>query len=495
MSSRIASSLRVRLAISYAGLLGIIIALTSLFSFSFHSAFHYADVDRSLAGTAAHAAAELRSAGPRLDASYLPPVEEFASPDIYLRLYDPDGRVVASSPNAGRQVQVDPRIVASAPAKPDQEDLLGWLMRSVTSPGQPGTPGGGGFLTATAADGRDRTRLYAAPLSTDGVLLGYLEAGASLNRLDESMERLRLLLGAMGIVGLMAALLGGWAIAASALRPVHVMANTARAIALSRGFSRRLPELGRRDELGHLAGTFNEMLASLDEAYRAQQRFVADASHELRTPLTAIQGNLELLERAPDAPDAERAETIHHLRKEAERMSRLVSDLLILARADAGQSARLRRLELDRLLLGVLRDASAMATGQKVSLRTIDQVEIMGDPDLLRQLLLILMDNALRYTPEGGEITLGLHTEPGAAVITVSDTGIGIDSNDLPHIFERFYRADKARAKEKGGTGLGLSIARWIADQHGGDISAESKPGSGSTFTVRLPLPPASRQL
>jgi two-component system OmpR family sensor kinase len=237
-----------------------------------------------------------------------------------------------------------------------------------------------------------------------------------------------------------------------------------------------------------MAETFNEMLSSLDEAYRTQQRFVADASHELRTPLTAIQGNVGLLERMPQIKDKDRIEALAQLRQESARMSRLVADLLMLARADAGQGLKLTGVELDRLVMEAFKEARLLARGQKISLTSIDQLQVEGDRDRLKQLLLILMDNAVRYTPEGGEIRMALNQEHGQARVTVQDTGIGISSEDLPHIFERFYRADKARVREAGGAGLGLPIALWIAERHGGTISVESSPGHGCTFTLRLPL-------
>ena len=476
------SSLRLRLALWYAALLAVIIAITSVLSYSFHSTAHYEDIDRSLVTTAVHVVTGLRGmpgANPNL-----PPVEEFASPDIYVRLFGPSGNLVAESPNTRHQPEVDPARVASTPRRPEG-GVLSSITRPVIDLGQPQLANQGGFLTVKGQQGRDR--LYAVPVQLVGGASGYLEVGVSMNPLDQSLERLRLLLAAMSGLGLVAAILGGWAIAGSALRPVSTMAGTARAIALSHGFSRRLPDLGRRDELGQLSDTFNDMLASLDEAYRAQQRFVADASHELRTPLTSIQGNLELLDRA-EAGEEDRVDILAHLRHETARMGRLVADLLVLARADAGQNLRMTRVEMDRLLLDVFKQARLMAGDLKVSIVEIDQLQVEGDPDRLKQLLLILVDNAIRYTPAGGEVRLGLRSEPGAAAVIVSDTGIGIEAEDLPHIFERFYRADKARARESGGTGLGLSIAKWIADSHGGSLSTESQPGRGSTFTLRLPL-------
>lgn len=491
----VASSLRGRLAVWYATLLAIILAITSFLSYSFHSAYHYDEVDRSLVGTSTHVLGMLKS-GDSTNASgtALPPIEEFDSPDIYVRVYSADGLIVAQSANAGHQPSGSPRQVAVSRRDTEIGGPIDWLVHPLVSLGHPALTADGVFLTIDEADSHGRVRLYAIPISNGDTTYSYLEAGVALDPLDHSMERLRLLLATMSAIGLLAAMGGGWAIAGSALRPMATMTTTARAIALSRGFSRRLPHLGRRDELGQLADTFNEMLASLEEAYQTQQRFIADASHELRAPLTTIQGNLELLERAPHMKEAERVETVAYLRQEAGRMGRLVADLLVLARADAGQPMKHQVVELDRILVDLFQETRILARGRKMALLDLDQVQLQGDPDGLKQLLLILVDNAIKYTPEGGRVQLAMRTEPGAAVVTVADTGIGIDPEDLPHLFERFYRADKARSRDLGGTGLGLSIAKWIAESHGGHISVESTVGQGSTFTLRLPLIRAPRK-
>jgi len=229
------------------------------------------------------------------------------------------------------------------------------------------------------------------------------------------------------------------------------------------------------------------MLASLEEAYSAQQRFTADASHELRAPLTAIRGNLDLLDRIRDMPADERRQTLTHVRREVERLSRLVNDLLALARADAGQALETRPVELDALLVDAHRQARSLARGVSVHLGNLEPAVVQGDEDRLRELLLILVDNALRYTPEGGTVTLWLKHEQPWAVVGVEDTGIGIEPEDLPHVFDRFWRADKARSRDSGGTGLGLAIAKWIVDHHGGELVVESTPGKGSRFSVCLP--------
>lgn len=277
--------------------------------------------------------------------------------------------------------------------------------------------------------------------------------------------------------------------AREALMPISKMIDTARAIALSKGFSRRIQGISRHDELGRLATTFNEMLASLEEAYNVQQRFVADASHELRTPLSIIQGNIELLQRQVALTDAERSEILGDVHSETGRMSRLIGDLLSLARADVGVEIRHDEVELDTLVMEAAR-AGRIRAGEThtVKIGPFEPVKTTGDRDRLKQLLLILLDNALTYTPPGGSVTFGLRTEGNQAVLTVTDTGIGIPPADLPHIFDRFYRADKARSRAQGGTGLGLSIAHWIVEQHAGHIDVTSEPGKGSTFSVNLPL-------
>jgi signal transduction histidine kinase len=227
----------------------------------------------------------------------------------------------------------------------------------------------------------------------------------------------------------------------------------------------------------------------LERLFKAQRRFVADVSHEMRTPLTTIQGNLDLMKRFSSDYDEEAMEAME---SEVRRMSRLVEDLLLLAKADAGRQSLVKMVvELDTLLLEVYNQSRLLnISGIDVSLGSIDQAQVLGDPDRLKQLLLNLVSNALKYTPEGGTVILSLSRDAQFAFVTVEDTGIGIPEADLPHIFDRFYRVDKARARAMGGTGLGLSIAKWIVDAHGGQLSVVSTVGEGSTFTIQLPLAP-----
>ncbi len=230
-----------------------------------------------------------------------------------------------------------------------------------------------------------------------------------------------------------------------------------------------------------LAGKSLEPVAA---AFERQQAFVADASHELRTPLAVIRANAEYLQQVQ--PDSEEAAEIL---AESDRLAALVDALLALARGRSGVAAE-RSIDLGELVSGSAQSMQPLALDRKVALdvATASGLEVRGNPDQLRQLVLILVDNALRYTPEGGHVTVDARRNDGTAVVAVSDTGIGIDPDALKHVFERFYRADEARTRADGGAGLGLSIAEQLVTDHGGRISAESQPGRGSTFRVSLPL-------
>lgn len=290
--------------------------------------------------------------------------------------------------------------------------------------------------------------------------------------------------------GLSVALLAVWLLAGRVLRPVRLLTATAERIARSRSFRQRVPTGATQDEMGRMAVTFNQMLGGLEEAYAMQQRFVANASHELRAPLTAIQANLELLERHRALPPEEREVAVREASREAHRLTTLVNDLLSLARADAGLALNRRRVELDGVVLQTVATVRHLASGRRLEVETLEPVMVLGDEERLRQLVLIVLDNALKYTSSGGTVTVSVRREGETAAIEVRDTGIGIDANDLPHVFDRFYSADVGRSRDRGGTGLGLSIARWIVEQHGGRIAIESRPDQGTTVTIAVPLAP-----
>lgn len=476
-------SLRLRLAVWYGALFALILFFLLFLSYTLHLRGTYDDLDRMLLVSAGHAAAEARSGAgePHL-------IQGRSGLELALRLFDTTGTLKEQTLGTEALPSVDPRVVLRAPSG-SADDTLSWSLPSLLP--SPALPDSGGAFGLVLTAGQ-RWRVYVVPLGRIGAPTGYLEALTPLGQVDGEMATLRVVLPLLGLSGLLCALLGGWAIAGRALRPVATMIGTAKRISLSRDLSRRVEEPVHRDELGRLATTLNEMLASLEAASQAQQRFVADASHELRAPLTAIQGNLDLLNRHRSMPEAQRQEALEEMTREADRLTRLVADPLALARADAGLPLTSRLLDLDTVVLDAFQVAHRLAHGQTLALDPFEPVQILGDEDRLKQVLLILLENALKYTPPDGHITLGLAHLDASVQITVQDTGRGIAPEDLPHVFERFYRADAGRSRDPGGTGLGLSIAHWITEQHGGTIRLVSQPGQGTQVVVCLPLVPSS---
>ena len=454
--------------------------VVSVATYSTHSRAHYDDLDQLLASAAQHVSAEEVGS---LPADQLAQVLEVpAASGLVTRVYDPSGLLLTASPASSPAPALEPGPVMARPSVPASDPLAGFAPPFIHI-----SAGAGRFTVARGGDGA-RWRVYVLPLSSGR----YLELAASLASGDASVARLRLLLAVSGGAGALVAFLVAWLLAGRALRPVRTITATAHAIARSRSFNQRLPAVASHDELGELARTFNEMLGSLEAAYLAQQRFVADASHELRAPLTAIQANLELLERHQGMSVAHRSEAVAEASREAERLSRLVADLLALARADAGVPIRRGPVELDRLALESVQETRRIAEGRRIEVDKLEPVVVVGDGDRLKQLLLILLDNAVKYSPGGGKVGLQLRRNGSGAELRVRDNGVGIAQEDLSRVFERFYRADPARSRDPGGTGLGLPIARWIVEQHGGKIWIESKPGEGTEVFVRIPARAAS---
>jgi signal transduction histidine kinase len=321
-------------------------------------------------------------------------------------------------------------------------------------------------------------------------LLGHLQVGRVIEDYD-TFNRLLVIAVFIGLASLTASMFTVTWMAPKLFRPLETIAAHARQISRADDLSRRLPDTGRQDEIGDLTMALNQTLERLEMLFRTQQRFLADVSHELRTPLTTVRGNVDLMRRMGVADDS----FLDDIQAELERMTRLVNDLLLLARADVGGLPIARKpVALDTLLLDVFRQLSMLDRGVDIVLEEVDQVSVLGDADRLKQLILNLADNAVKYTVDGGAVRLGLSKTSSEAHIMISDTGIGIPESDLPHIFDRFYRVDKARTRSHGGSGLGLSIVKWIVDVHGGTIEVESEVGKGTTFYVTLPLWQDKRQ-
>lgn len=347
-----------------------------------------------------------------------------------------------------------------------------------------------GSALGSVTHGNQTLRAYFIRLQTPpalqkagvGGLLEVFETPAAYQQVEQTFTVILL----VGIpLALLIALVIGWWITRAALRPIDRISRTVQAIGVSRDLSRRVAFVGPMDEVGRLANTFDDMMGRLEKVFDTQKRFVADASHELRTPLTAIRGNADLYRIAPPQ---ERDDCITAIRRESERMSRLVADLLLLAAADIEeQPVHKQEIDLGSILRDVYRSAGVLA-GEKVKL-TIDvkhDVTLQADPDRIKQLVLNLVDNAIKFTPEGGDVTVRLVREGQLARIDVIDSGIGIPQEEQQSIFDRFYRVETSRSKR--GSGLGLSICSWIAAAHNGRIGVSSRPGGGSTFSVWLPL-------
>ena len=464
-------SIRSRLTIWYSALLGAVLLLFSFGLYSFLTNAILADISNTLKGQGERAATVIEQemdpmAAVRRDDSSLLPRVVFAT-QVYAQVLTPDGAIHQRSPNLKNMDQILP--ISQEILDRNLHGQNGYYTLQ-----QQGTP----------------IHVYSMPIhGSDGRIVGVLQIGQSLSDMQNMLSRVRTALYLASFLGIIGAVLGGTLLARSALRPINDITATARRIGRTENLAERIAIPDTGDEISRLAETFNEMLTRLDHLFQTQQRLVGDVSHELRTPLTTIQGNLDLLKRGA-IEDAElRQEALSEIETETKRMTRMVGDLLLLAQADAGHALNRAPVELDTLLLEVYRQGVMMAQGQvELRLAHEDQAQVMGDVDRLRQLLLNLVDNAIKYTPAGGKVTLALYRTPAQVRIEVTDTGIGIADKDLPHIFERFYRADRARSRRLGGTGLGLSIAHWVAQAHGGAIEAHSEVGKGSTFTLRLPL-------
>ena len=333
-----------------------------------------------------------------------------------------------------------------------------------------------------------RVRVLSIPLEQRGHIIAVLQIASDLRVFDEIRANL---LDVISIIWIVAVLFSGvivWLTLGQSLKPLDAITKTAEQINRADDLSRRIPYYGpANNEIGNLVGSFNQTLERLEALFTSQQRLLADVSHELRTPLTVIKGNADLMRRMNSLD----MESLTSIDQEAGRLSRLVGGLLLLAQAESGKLAlAMQRVELDLLLTEVFQEMIVLAGNRvRVHLNEIDQVYVNGDRDRLKQVLINLVANAIQYTPQGGDIFLSLDTIKEQARIICRDTGPGIPAEDLPHIFERFYRAEKSRTRGKTTSfGLGLSIANWIVERHGGRIEVNSREGVGTTFAIWLPL-------
>jgi heavy metal sensor kinase len=425
-------------------------------------------VDRSLeeaAGVAVKALEE-RRVGPFFQFDDL--VDEFpelAVLDKFFQIFSPAGMITIQSPNVRRLAIPLSRTALTAA-------LAG---RTV--------------FESARFEKEPPVRLLSVPIQYQGSLTHILQIGTSLGQVEAMRQRLIFTLLLTGPLTLAIALAGGWFLAGRALRPVEAITEAARRIAAG-DLTQRLVVSPSTDEIGRLATTFNEMIARLETSFRQVQQFSADASHELRTPLTVMKGETELALRRPRSPE-EYGLVLESNLEEIDRMARIVEDLLFLSRADLGEVSMERQLvRLDALVEDIQRQAAVLGHehGIEVLIEANQPVTVLGDDLRLRELILNIVENAVRYSRAGGQVKMALTREGSVVHLTVSDQGIGISREAQGRIFDRFYRADEARAHSPKGTGLGLAICKWIADVHQGHIEVESEPGKGSRFTVVLPV-------
>ncbi|MCC6359295.1 MAG: heavy metal sensor histidine kinase [Phycisphaerales bacterium] len=423
----------------------------------------YGEVDTFLAGEVMEFHAVLSAAGDDLEDVQRRIRAELGSRqgrDLAFRLLDEKGRVLLTSdPSNGLP---DPWPVPARPA----DDTL--------------------FRTEHGSELATRTRTASRWVATDRSAR-ILQATYLLDQVNASLTRyLQLCMAALGAAAVLA-LIGGRILATRGLRPVADMVSAARRISVQ-NLRLRLDRTGSGDELDVLAGTFNEMFERLERQVAQLRQFTADAAHELRTPLAALRLNAEVALSGTRSPE-ELRNAIAECIEEYDRLARIADDLLMLARADAGQEfVRRSRMRLDGAVGDVVDLYAPLAEERGIMLNgsIAGELWIDGDDGRLRQMLGNLLDNAIKHTPAGGRVDVILTGVDGRAELTVRDTGTGIPPEHLPHVFDRFYRADRARTRE-GGAGLGLAISRTIVEGHRGAVRLESAPGTGTVITVTLP--------
>ena len=455
------NSVRTRLTLWYAGVLGVsLIAFAFLIYYVAAGIFYQRqdEVLRSTAETVASAYMQELEEEQSIPKANEVVLAEMVFPNRYVEVTDAKGQVVAWSANLNGSV-------LSIPAATLTEARKQSISFAVVN----------------------NLRVGVVPLSQTRDY-GYAAVAEPLSVVDAGLSRLRRDFIAGVPLVLLLASIGGYFLSRKTLSPIALMNQQTQRIT-AENLSARLDVMNEHDELGGLAATINHLLARLEHSFKEQQRFVADASHELRTPLAVLRGETEVA-LTQTRSVAEYKASLNLITDEAERLSHIVEDLFILARQPLDQPPMIKEpVSLNALVGECARAAQVLAApkGLKVTVNAPVHLTVDGDEELLQRMILNLLDNAVKYTAARGEIGIELAASNGDALIMVRDSGIGIPKEAQPHVFDRFYRVDKARSRAMGGAGLGLSIAHWIATAHGGRIMVESQAGRGSTFTVELP--------
>jgi heavy metal sensor kinase len=462
-------SIRFRLTAWYAGLLALLLVLFG--GSTWFGLAHY--LHRSLTDSLARQAQQIgesflldvQTSGERY---VVDEINEHYSPeqnDHFVRVTRADGSIlyVSGIPiNKG----FDPAQVSAAPLASSRTGTRGEHL-----------PGGGELL------------IYSLPFTARDGSRFLIESGAPYDAIENVLRGLLLTLMIALPVVIAVAVAGGYWIMRRALRPLDEITSGAERIT-SRNLSERLPAAQTGDEIERLSLALNRMIARLDESFQYIRRFTADASHELRTPLTVLRGELESIAERLHL-DGEVRDTVGSSLEETERLSRIVESLLAISRLDAGEAQMERiRFDLAQLISPTVEQMRLLAEDRSISLgcETTGEVMIEGDRARIKQVIVNLVDNAIKYTPEGGVVKVIVEIENRHAVLRVEDNGAGIPADALPHLFERFYRVDKARSRQMGGVGLGLAIVKSIVTAHGGQVMVDSAEGKGSRFRVDLPM-------
>lgn len=473
-------SIRLRFTLLYTFILALTLAV---FGFALH-ALQSRETLRSLIQDLSLGANRLAEASLRADSApefpkpeqFPPPqpipFDEFSTDQAFQsfpereigRILDPNGNLVSSP--FGRQEDALPLSAEGLQAVQNQQD---W------------------YETATVSG--EEMLIYSRPVIVNGEVVYIVQAARSLTERNRTLHFLATTLVIASAIVTLIAFGIGWVLSGITLRPIHRITQTAQTIGDERDFTRRVDYTGPPDEVGQLASTFNSMLSRLQDAFQKvehslqmQRDFVADVSHELRTPLTTLRGNLGLLRREPPMPPEEQTDILTDMVDESDRLIRLVNDLLMLARADAGRSLAREPVDVSSLLEETVRQARQLDSGRGISLDAAPSLTVRGDRDAVKQVLLIALDNALKHS--SGDVNVSAVQKGSQVEIRVQDFGEGISPEKLEHVFDRFYRGEEASTVP--GFGLGLSIARTLVDGMGGEIVMESEVGMGSTVIVRF---------
>jgi len=479
-----AASIRTRLSAWYAGAFALLLSVFALAAYAFLEHTTEQRIDEYLAETAGAVAGAMefeRVSGKPFDLILDDVLEEFRLGDIAVAVFDRRSGRLSMLDLGVRRRSTAPRTHA-AQQLPDLRTIL-----AQTSPDQPTQ-----FATGLGESGLVRVVALPYRLGAHDLVIG---AAQSLYSQETTLREARYALGIGIPLMLLVATAGGSLLARKSLEPVSAIAEQAARIGAT-SLHERVAVPNPRDELGRLAAVLNDLLERLDRSFEEQRRLMADASHELRTPVAIISGEAELALSRDTRSTTELRDALERVHGESVRLKRIVDDLFLLARAEAGDPIMVpREVYLGEVAADSVRAVRSLAEQKQVTLAFtgVDDLPFRGDEALLRRLFVNLLDNAIKYTPAGGDVTLSAERQNGDYLITVADTGPGIPTDAQPHIFDRFYRSDRDRhASATSGAGLGLAIASWVAQTHGGTVSLEESSNAGSRFAVRLPAPTAT---